>query len=68
LALHEGWEKAGETVSRMMGGVVLVEATKRLYAEPGGGKIAFSPIKAVRARKGLARRERFSAAFIARIH
>jgi len=44
LAVHEGWEKVGETVSRVMGGVVLVEATKRLYAEPGGGKIAFSPV------------------------
>ena len=54
LALHEGWEKTGETVSRVMGGVVLVEASKRLYAEPGGKKIAFSPVKAVRANKGLA--------------
>ena len=54
LALHEGWEKVGETVSRVMGGAVLVEATKRLYAEPGGEKLTFSPIKAVRARKGLA--------------
>lgn len=56
LALHEGWEKIGETVYGVMGGVVLVEATKRLYAEPGGGKIAFSPVRAVRARKGLATR------------
>lgn len=56
LALHEGWEKAGETVSRVMGGVVLVEAVKRLYAEPGGRKIAFSPVRAVRAGKGLASR------------
>jgi ubiquinone/menaquinone biosynthesis C-methylase UbiE len=55
LALHEGWEKVGETVSRVMGGAVLVEATKRLYADPGGEKLTFSPIKAVRARKGLAR-------------
>ena len=56
LAMHEGWEKVGETVSRVMGGVVLVEATKRLYAEPGGGKIAFSPVRAVRAGKGIASR------------
>lgn len=55
LALHEGWEKVGETVSRVMGGAVLVEASKRLYADTGGGKIAFSPIKAVRAGKGIAR-------------
>ncbi len=53
LAVHEGWERVGETISRVMGGVVLVEATKRLFAEPGGGKIAFSPIKPVRASKGL---------------
>ena len=59
LALHEGWEKVGETVSRVMGGVVLVEAIKRLYAEPGGGKIAFSPVRPVRAGKtGLASRDK----------
>lgn len=56
LALREGWEKVGETVSRVMGGVVLVEATKRIYAEPSGEKLVFSPVKAVRARKGLAGR------------
>ena len=53
LALHEGWEKTGETVSRVMGGAVMVEASKRLYAEPGGKKLTFSPVKAVRAQKGL---------------
>ena len=58
LAMHEGWEKVGETVSRVMGGVVLVEATKRLYAAPDGERLIFSPIKAVRARKGLARNGR----------
>ncbi len=55
LALHESWDKVGETVSRGMGGVVLVEARKRLYADTGGRAIAFSPVKAVRSRKGLAR-------------
>lgn len=54
LAVHDGWEKAGETLSRVMGGVVLVEATKRLYADPGGEKITFSTVKPVHARKGLA--------------
>lgn len=54
LTLHEGWEKLGEAVSRGMGGVVLMEAMKRLYADTGGGKIAFTPVRAVRARKGLA--------------
>jgi len=33
LAVHEGWEKVGEAVSRVMGGVVLVEATKRLWED-----------------------------------
>lgn len=56
LALYEGWEKLGETVSRGLGGVVLVEARKRLYADTGGGKIAFSPVEAVRVSKGLAGR------------
>ncbi len=56
LALHESWEKVGERVSAMMGGVVLIEATKRLYVTPRGEKISFSPIKAVRATKGLAGR------------
>lgn len=55
LALHEGWEKVGETVSRVMGGVVLVEARKRLYADPRGGKLEFSPVRPVRTGKGLAR-------------
>ena len=54
LALHEGWEKTGETVSRVMGGAVMVEATKRLYVEPDGKKLTFSPVTAVRAQKGLA--------------
>lgn len=55
LAMHEGWEKVGETVSGVMGGAVLVEAKKRLFIEPGGSKIAFSPVRPVRTRKGLAR-------------
>ena len=30
------WEQVGETVMPALGGVVLVEAVKRLYAKPGG--------------------------------
>ena len=55
LALADGWERTGEVVSRIMGGVVLVEAKKRLYADTGGRAIRFSPVKPVRTRKGLAR-------------
>lgn len=33
----EGWEKVGRLVSPGLGGVVMVEALKRLYARPGGG-------------------------------
>lgn len=58
LALHDPWEKVGETVSRVMGGVVLVEAIKRLYAGTGPQRLELSPVKAVRARKGLARLHR----------
>lgn len=54
-SLHETLERLGETVSRVMGGVVLVEATKRLYADTKGRAIEFGPARAVRARKGLAR-------------
>ncbi len=33
----EGWESIGRVLAPGLGGVVLVEAVKRLYAEPGGG-------------------------------
>jgi len=32
----EGWERVGEWLAPALGGVVLVEAVKRLYIEPGG--------------------------------
>lgn len=35
-----GWERAGRWVAQSFGGVVLVEAVKRLYIEPGGGAVA----------------------------
>ena len=36
----EGWETIGGLLAPGLGGVVLVEAVKRLYASPGGGAIA----------------------------
>ena len=36
----EGWETIGGTLTPGFGGVVLVEAVKRLYARPGGGAVA----------------------------
>ncbi|MEO0464990.1 MAG: methyltransferase domain-containing protein [Pseudomonadota bacterium] len=36
----DGWERAGRMVMPGLGGVVLVEAVKRLYIEPGGGAVA----------------------------
>lgn len=36
----EGWEKFGQLFTPGFGGVVMVEATKRLYARPGGGATA----------------------------
>ncbi|MEM8617927.1 MAG: class I SAM-dependent methyltransferase, partial [Pseudomonadota bacterium] len=35
-AAANAWERVGERVLPALGGVVLVEATKRLYAHPGG--------------------------------
>lgn len=35
-AAADGWERVGEWVAPALGGVVLVEAVKRLYIEPGG--------------------------------
>lgn len=49
-AAAEGWERVGEWVVPGLGGVVLVEAVKRLYIEPGG---AVAPaVRAVQAPKG----------------
>ncbi|MEM9740161.1 MAG: methyltransferase domain-containing protein [Pseudomonadota bacterium] len=36
----QGWERAGRAIAPALGGVVLVEAVKRLYIEPGGGAVA----------------------------
>lgn len=36
----EGWETMGRFMAPGLGGVVLVEAVKRLYASPGGGAVA----------------------------
>ncbi|MEM9670517.1 MAG: methyltransferase domain-containing protein [Pseudomonadota bacterium] len=55
LAMANNVEKVGEAVSRGVGGVVLIEAVKRLYADTGGQKLQFAPLRPVRTRKGLAR-------------
>ncbi len=36
----EGWESIGQLLTPGFGGVILVEAVKRLYADPGGGAVA----------------------------
>ena len=36
----EGWEVMGRILAPAVGGIVLVEAVKRLYASPGGGAVA----------------------------
>ena len=47
-AASKSWERAGELVLPGLGGVVLVEAVKRLYSKPGGS--AAAPVtKAVKA-------------------
>ncbi|MEO0954914.1 MAG: methyltransferase domain-containing protein [Pseudomonadota bacterium] len=47
-AASKSWERAGEIVLPGLGGVVLVEAVKRLYTQPGGS--AAAPVtKAVKA-------------------
>lgn len=52
-AAAEGWERAGSWLTPGLGGVVLIEAVKRLYAEPGGGAVA-PTLAAIKARKGKA--------------
>lgn len=39
-AAADGWETIGRFLAPGLGGVVLVEAVKRLYASPGGGAVA----------------------------
>ncbi len=53
------WERAGELVTPGLGGVVLVEAAKHLYAKPGGsaGAIVTDAIKASNGRPALPRKE-----------
>lgn len=51
LAGSQGWESAGRLALPGLGGVVLVEAVKRLYIEPGGGAVA-PAVSALPARKG----------------
>ncbi len=51
-AAAEGWERVGEWIAPALGGVVLVEAVKRLYIEPGG---AVAPaVNALKTPKGAA--------------
>jgi len=40
ISAADEWERAGGWVAPALGGVVLVEAVKRLYIEPGGGAVA----------------------------
>lgn len=53
------WERAGDWILPGLGGVVLVEAVKRLYAEPGGSAAApiAQPVKGRIGRQTLPRRD-----------
>ncbi|MEM1151463.1 MAG: methyltransferase domain-containing protein [Pseudomonadota bacterium] len=55
----QGWERAGRAVAPGFGGVVLVEAVKRLYIDPGGGAVApvVAPAKARAATPGNSQRD-----------
>jgi len=58
-AASRSWERAGELVTPGLGGVVLIEAVKRLYAKPGGsaGAVVTNAIKASKAASALPRKE-----------
>jgi len=58
-AASRSWERAGELVTPGLGGVVLIEAVKRLYAKPGGsaGAVVTNAIKASKAAPALPRKE-----------
>ncbi len=58
-AASKSWERAGELVLPALGGVVLVEAVKHLYAKPGGsaGAVVTTAIKASKGRRALPRKE-----------
>lgn len=49
----DGWERAGSLLAPALGGVVLVEAVKRLYVDPGRGAVA-PTLSAIKARSGRA--------------
>ena len=55
----KSWERAGELITPGLGGVVLVEAVKRLYAKPGGsaGAVVTDAVKASKGRPALPRKE-----------
>lgn len=65
-AAARSWERVGEIVTPGLGGVVLVEAVKRLYAKPGGSAAA-TVTDAVKASKGRAALPRKEAALDKRI-
>ncbi len=54
LNLHGGWEKIGDRLTRFMGGVILIEAKKRLHAAPHNRVMRFAPGRPIGTRKGLA--------------
>lgn len=58
-AASRAWERAGELITPGLGGVVLVEAVKRLYAKPGGsaGAIVTDAVKASNGARALPRKE-----------
>ena len=49
----DGWERAGAILAPALGGVVLVEAVKRIYIDPGRGAVA-PALSAIKARTGRA--------------
>ncbi len=57
-AASKSWERAGEMLLPALGGVVLVEATKRLYANPSGsaGAPVTAAVKAGRQRPAMPRK------------
>lgn len=58
-AASKSWERAGELILPALGGVVLVEAVKHLYAKPGGsaGAVVTTAIKTSKGRRALPRKE-----------
>lgn len=58
-AASRSWERVGDSLFPALGGVVLVEAVKRLYAKPGGSASApiAQPVKGRIGRQTLPRRD-----------